>query len=58
MHRVMLVTGYWGEAVAMDQAPFGDSSGADISTSFLIMFGEAKEFYQSGGSVLSAQHAC
>ena len=56
---VMLVTGYWGEAVAMDQAAlWGFFSGAAyFYIVYLIMFGEAKELAtKAGGSVLSAHN--
>ena len=56
---VMLVTGYWGEAVAPKQAAlWGFFSGAAyFYIVYLIMFGEAKELAtKAGGSVLSAHN--
>ena len=56
---VMLVTGYWGEAVAMEQAALwgGISGAAYFYIVYLIMFGEAKELAtKAGGSVLSAHN--
>tara|TARA_Y100000589_G_scaffold129060_1_gene122823 strand:- start:2107 stop:2904 length:798 start_codon:yes stop_codon:yes gene_type:complete len=56
---VMLVTGYWGEAVAPDQAAmWGLISGlAYFYIVYLIMFGEAKSLATAaGGSVLSSHN--
>ena len=56
---VMLVTGYWGEAIDQDRAwLWGLISGAAyFYIVYLIMFGEAKELAtKAGGSVLSAHN--
>ena len=56
---VMLVTGYWGEAVAPESAALwgGISGAAYFYIVYLIWFGEAKSLATSaGGSVLSSHN--
>ena len=56
---VMLVTGYFGEAVYQDQAALwgGISGAAYFYIVYLIMFGEAKSLATSaGGNVLAAHN--